>query len=85
MMLFYSRCSIVDVTGDHSFIHGCITNLTTALGRILFSSVVMVLALRAGVPRVVSSPDLVFLPCICFFVTDFVPKIDHLELEQERC
>ena len=39
------------VMGDHSFKHGCflieIQNLTTALERILFSSVVMVLAFSA--------------------------------------
>ena len=42
------------VTDDHSFKHGCflilIQYLTTALGRILFSSVVMVLAYQLGGP-----------------------------------
>ena len=42
------------VMDDHSFKHGCfpieIQYLTTALGRILFSSVVMVLAYQPGGP-----------------------------------
>ena len=42
------------VTDDHSFKHGCfpisVQYLTTALGRILFSSVVMVLAYQLGGP-----------------------------------
>ena len=59
------------VTGDHSFKHGCfpIQYLTTALGRILFSSVVMVLAFGALGHCFESCPDLIFLPCIYSFVS----------------
>ena len=68
------------VTGDHSFKHGCfsikIQYLTTALGRIFFSSVVMVLAFGARGHWFESCPDLIFLSriVICFFFTDFVRK-----------
>ena len=75
--------------GDHSFKHDFfpiwIQNLTTALKRILFSSVVMVLAFGARGHWFKSCLDLIFLPCInlfiCFFVTDLVRKmIFFLEL-----
>ena len=50
---------------------------TIALGRILFSSVVMVLAFRPGVPG--SNPVESYISAthllISFFVTDFVRKI----------
>ena len=59
------------VTDDHSFKHGCfpieIQYLTTALGRILFSSVVIVLAYQPGGPAMHLF--------ISFFVTDFVRKL----------
>ena len=65
------------VTGDHSFNHGCfpisIQYLTTALGRILFSSVIMVLAslVQIGSGFYISAMHLF----ICFFVTDFVREM----------
>ena len=61
------------VTGDHSFKHGCfpiyIQYLTTALERILISSVVMVLAVDARDHWFESCPDLIFLPWIYLFVS----------------
>ena len=63
---------------DDSFMYGCfpiqIQYLTTALDRILFSSVVVVLAFGAQGPWFKYHPDLIFLPCICSFVMDFVHK-----------
>ena len=56
------------VTDDHSFKHGCfpiyIQYLTTALGRILFSSVVMVLAYQPGGPG--SNPARIIYFCHAF-------------------
>ena len=56
------------VTDDHSFKHGCfpiqIQYLTTALGRILFSSVVMVLAYQSGGPG--SNPARIIYFCHAF-------------------
>ena len=69
------------VTGDNSFEHDCfpiqIEYLTTVLGRILFSSVVMVMAFRPGVPGSKPAQILYFChACIrLFFVTDFDRKI----------
>ena len=61
------------VTDDHSFKHGCfpisIQYLTTALRRILFSSVVMVLAYQPGGPGSNHPRILYFLPCIHSFLT----------------
>ena len=60
-------------TVDHSLMHGCfpiyIQYQTTALGRILFISVVMVLAYGALGPWFESRPNLIFLPCIYSFVS----------------
>ena len=71
----YMQC----VTGDHSFMHGffpiSVQYLTHALERILFSSVVMVLAFGARSHWFESYPDHIFLPCNYFFVTDFVRKM----------
>ena len=69
------QLNVLTVTGDHSFKQGCFTiqiqYLTTALGRILFSSVVQVLAFRPGVPG--SNPTKYYISgmylFICFFVT----------------
>ena len=56
------------VLGDHSFKHGCfpieIQYLTTALRRILFSSVVIILDFGAPGLWFESCPVLIFLPCI---------------------
>ena len=73
-MLEYNSVTTI-VTGDHSFKHGCFTisiqyeYLTTALERILFSSVVMVLAFGARGHWFDSCPDLIFVPCIYLFVS----------------
>ena len=63
------------VTGDHSFKHDCFPfsiqylHVTAALGRILLSSVVMVLVFGARGHWFKSCPDLIFLPCIYSFVS----------------
>ena len=61
------------VAGDHCFKYGCfpiyIQYLKTALGRILYSSVVMVLAFGARGHWFESCPDLIILPCIYSFVS----------------
>ena len=66
------------VTDDHSFKHGCfpiyIQYLTTALGRILFSSVVMVLAHQPGGPG--SNPARIIYFCHAFI---------HFFLRYELC
>ena len=73
MHLRKKKKSIDTVTGDHSFKHGCISikiqYLTTAIGRILFSSLVMVLAFDARSQQFESCPGLIFLPCIYSFVS----------------
>ena len=65
---FPSKWPIPGVTDDHSFKHGCfpiqIQYLTTALGRILFSSVVMVLAYQPGGPG--SNPARIIYFCHAF-------------------
>ena len=70
------------VTDDHSFKHGCfpiyIQYLTTAIGRILFSSVVMALAYQPGGPQVRIRPGPYISAMhlfISLFVMDFVRKI----------
>ena len=64
-----NRC----ITGDLSIKYICFTILiqyiTTTLERILFSSVVQVLAFGARGHRLESCPDLIFLPCIYSFVS----------------
>ena len=64
---------VLTVTGDHSFKHGCfpieIQYLTTVLGRILFSSVVMVLAFGVQGHWFKSCSNLIYLPCIYSFVS----------------
>ena len=61
------------VTEDHCFKLGCFPiqtqYLTTAFGRILFSSVIMVLACGTRGHWFKSCPDLIFLPCIHSFVS----------------
>ena len=58
--------------------YGLPAYLTTASERILFSSVIMVLAFGARRLWFDSCPDLIFLPCIFSFVssvTEFVRKM----------
>ena len=61
-----------NVTGGHSFMHGCFSIYkqypTTALGRILFSSVVMVLGFRPGVPGLDPAQTLYSCHGFCSFV-----------------
>ena len=61
------------VTRDHSFMHGRfpIQHITTAFERILFSSMVMVLAYGARDPCFEFCPNLIFLPRIYSFVSLF--------------
>ena len=63
---------VIHSTGDHSFMHGCfpiqIQYLTSVLGRILLNLVVMVMAFGARGHWFEPCPDLIFLPCICFFL-----------------
>ena len=67
-MKLHAKFSKPSVTDDHSFKHGCfpiyIQYLTTALGRILFSSVVMVLAYQSGGPG--SNPARIIYFCHAF-------------------
>ena len=72
------------VTGDQSFKHGCfpiyIQYLTAVLERILFSSVIMVLAFDArgcmrSLVRILPRPYISAMHLfIYFFITDFVRK-----------
>ena len=72
------RSVLFYVTDEHSFKHGCFPNeiqyLTTALGRILFSSVVMILAYQPGGPG--SSPARIIYFCHAFI---------HFFLRYELC